>query len=234
MSTITVEYKDEKKEELKKEFEIIQNNITKWDNYSLSIKNWAITVWSAIMVFTVTQYYVLYNNGINLGALFSIPLLLPIPFWVFDGLAKYFQRISLIRSNAIQDYLNESIPDLSDDEKTNYDKTIEDFKNKKDVIMKENRTVDNCREEFINNFLIYDVVAAKSITEPFFIVKYYKKTGYLNCLLVRIVAFIYCVLSILTLVVIAIVTNYYWILCWVILYGNIIGLSWYYSNKFKL
>ena len=77
------------------------------------------------MVFTVTQYYVQYNIGINLGSLFWIPILLPIPFWFFDGLAKYFQRISQTRSNAIQDYLNETIPELNGDEKSKFDKKIQ-------------------------------------------------------------------------------------------------------------
>ena len=44
--------------------------------------------------------------NIDLLILFWIPILLPFPFWIFDGLFKHFQHTSVARSEAIQDFLN--------------------------------------------------------------------------------------------------------------------------------
>jgi len=100
-----------KREDLKEEFKIIQKNISRWDKYSLSIKNWAITVWFFMTIFIFTQYLSLESDQINLLPFFVIFFMIPIPFWGFDALFKKFQRISIARSNAIQDYLCEKLKD---------------------------------------------------------------------------------------------------------------------------
>lgn len=121
----------ENKQDLVEEFKLLEQKISNWDNYSLTVKNWAITVWSAVIVFIITQYYTQLADGIDLTHLFWIPLFLPIPFWVFDGLFKAFQRASIFRSLSIQDYLNETtLPELDEEEKKKIEELNEKIKKK--------------------------------------------------------------------------------------------------------
>ena len=92
---------------LLKEIEIIQNQINKFDEYSLIVKGWSITLWTALLFFTINQISVeikLSILGLSIGSLFL--------FWLIDTYFKFFQRISIARSCLISDYLNEETPDL--------------------------------------------------------------------------------------------------------------------------
>ena len=92
---------------LLKEIEIIQNQIKKFDEYSLIVKGWSITLWTALLFFTINQIsdaIKLSILGLSIGSLFL--------FWLIDTYFKFFQRISIARSCLISDYLNEETPDL--------------------------------------------------------------------------------------------------------------------------
>lgn len=218
---------DNKINDLKEEFKLIHESISKWDNYSLSIKNWAITVWSAIIVFIITQYYTQKASNIDLSNLFWIPIFLPIPFWFFDGLFKHFQRISVIRSQAIQDYLNnESLLDLDKKDEEKLKKMIEKFNEKS----QENEIIDSVKKKFKNDFPIYDPVGRISRNFPFFIVKYHKKLNIFACLIVRIVAFVYCILLFLNILIISIVINCFIILWYLFIPIAIAIISWTLSH----
>lgn len=228
---------DPKLNDLKEEFKIIEEKISNWDKNSLSIKNWAITVWSAIIVFISTQYYVLLANEIILPNLFLIPILLPLPFWLFDGLYKKFQRLSVIRSQAIQDYLNKEvipIPDLDGKELKRLSKRIEKLDNKSQSKQKiNNEVIKIIKKKFMNEFPIYDPMSRMSKKYDFFMVRYHKKTDIFTCMLVRIVAYIYCILLSLSFFIYAIVVDLI-ILLWIILPFAIILISWYLSQHEKI
>lgn len=92
--------------DLKVDYKFAREIISNYDKYSLTIKNWAITVWSLIIVFILTQYFS--QNITIIDLYYFIPILLVVifVFWYFDALFKHFQRFSLARSEAIEDYLN--------------------------------------------------------------------------------------------------------------------------------
>jgi len=175
-------------EDLKDEFKLIQESISKWDGYSLTIKNWAVTLWSITIIFILTQYYTLKTNSEKVISdsfyyLFLIPIGLIVAFWFFDAIFKKFQRFNVARSEAIQDYLNKAI---LQGELTNVEK-----------------------EEFQKNFPLYDPVGriSRKLAGDFYKKEYEDITSILHCLLVRIIAYFYCVLLALTFIVIAIVSN---------------------------
>lgn len=90
---------------LLKEIEVIYNQISKFDEYSLIVKGWAITLWTALFFYAITQN----NNNSEIGVLWlSIGILLG--FWLIDTYFKVFQRVFIARSNFISDYLNGQTP----------------------------------------------------------------------------------------------------------------------------
>lgn len=218
---------DSKLKDLKEEFKLIQKNISNWDNFSLSIKNWAITIWAAIIVFIGTQYYTQKADGIDLTILFWIPILLPLPFWFFDSLFKFFQRMSIIRGQAIEDYLNNSLLELDNKGNKRLEKRIEKF-NKKS---KEKTTINKESDKFKVNFPIYDPVSRVSKSFLFFDAKYNRKTNLFACFLVRIVTTVYCIILFLTILVIAIITGFYIISWFLFIPVIIVIVSWILSIK---
>lgn len=208
--------KNEKNNNLVDEFKLIQENIQKWDKYSLTIKNWAITTWAIVLIFIGTQYYELGVTHTNILYLFWIPIFVPIPFWIFDALLKRFQRCTIARSEAIQDFLNDSLQD------SNYSSikelnTLEKAKFK-DELLKQNKDIEK-KDEYIQNFIehfpIFDPMCRISQKYEFFKIKYLKKpinkyfnkNGFLACFFVRIISFIYCTLIILTVIIKTIIIN---------------------------
>lgn len=224
---MTTALPNNKLEDLKEEYKLIQTKISNWDNFSLSIKNWAMTIWAAIIVFIVTQYFTQKADSTELLMLFWIPLLIPFPFWIFDGLFKFFQRKSIIRSSAIEDYLNNSLLELDGQEIKRLEKKIEEF-NKNS---KEKTTIENETDKFKNNFPIYDLVSRVSIGYLFFDAKYNRKTNIFTCLLVRIVLTVYFIIIFLTILIIAIITNNNLIWWSLLIPFIIILISWILSNK---
>lgn len=216
-----------KLEDLKEEFKLIQKKISNWDNFSLSIKNWAITIWAAIIVFIGTQYYTQKTNSIDLAILFWIPILIPLPFWFFDGLFKFFQRLPIIRGQAIEDYLNNSLLELDNKGNKRLEKRIEKF-NKKS---KEKTTLEKESDKFKANFPIYDPISRISKTFLFFDAKYNQKTNIVACLVVRIVLTIYFIIVFLTILIIAIITSIYQISWFLFIPVIVIITSWILSIK---
>ena len=95
---------------LLKEIEVIHNQISKCDEYSLIVKGWAITLWTALLLFVISQN----PNEININVLcLSIGSLFM--FWIIDAYFKYFQRMSIARSSLISDYLNKKLPKNGND-----------------------------------------------------------------------------------------------------------------------
>lgn len=93
-----------------KEIEVVQNQISKCDEYSLIVKGWAITLWSALILFAISQNTTDLKISILWFSFFNL-----FPFWVIDAYFKYFQRTSIARSNLISDYLNNHIKEDSRD-----------------------------------------------------------------------------------------------------------------------
>ena len=165
-----------------------------------------------------------------LSNLFLIPLFLPLPFWFFDGLFKFFQRMSIIRGHSIEDYLNNSLLNLNKKEKERLATKIEKFNEKS----KEKTTIKKESDKIMERFLKYDPASRINKSFLFFDAKYNRKTGLLACLLVRIVAYIYCIMLILTLFTIAIITNFYIFLWYLFIpFGKIIT-SWILSHKGRI
>ena len=52
---------------LLKEIEVIHNQISKCDEYSLIVKGWAITLWTALLLFVISQN----PNEINRSLIYS-------------------------------------------------------------------------------------------------------------------------------------------------------------------
>ena len=104
---------------------------------------------------------------IDLSPLFWIPILLPFPFWLFDGLFKHFQRMSIIRGVAIADYLNNSLEKIDDKGKKRLEKKI-------GKINKESKktTFIHVFCKFKKEFPIYDPVSRVSKNFLFFKAKY--------------------------------------------------------------
>ncbi len=100
----------DQKEFLLKEIEVVQNQISKCDEYSLIVKGWAITLWSALILFAISQNTTDLKISILWFSFFNL-----FPFWVIDAYFKYFQRTSIARSNLISDYLNNHIKEDSQD-----------------------------------------------------------------------------------------------------------------------
>ncbi len=81
-----------------KELEIIREKITNYDNFSLIMKGWAITLWSTIIIWYL-------NNGNN--TILCISIIAIISFWFFDALHKFYQRGAAVRDKQIQKNLRD-------------------------------------------------------------------------------------------------------------------------------
>jgi hypothetical protein len=196
---------------LLKEIDLINRQIQQYDEHSLKIKNWAITVWSAAIFFVITQYYLLISSTPFIAELLLyFPLFIPIPFWGFDGLYKKFQRTFIARSEAIRDFLNKN--------DTKY----------------ELGTIGNNDEQDLYKFPIYDPVGRISRNTKYYREKYFKKTKFLRCLLVRIVSMVYFILISFTCLIIIIFTQNYYIFSILILSVILILVSFILGEKMKL
>lgn len=217
-----------KQNDLREEYKLIQKKISDWDHFSLSIKNWAITIWGVIIIFIGTQYYTQKNEGIDLSILFWIPILLPIPFWFLDGLFKFFQRMSIIRGLAIEDYLNNSLFMVNDKINKRFRKRLKKLNEKPT----KKTTIEKVVHDFDNNFPVYDPVGRVSKGFIFFDVKYNRRTNIFICLSVRMVFTIYFALIFLAILIIAIITRFCLIsLIFIFLIPSLIVVSWILSSK---
>jgi hypothetical protein len=82
---------------LTKEIEYIHSQIGHFDDLSLQIKGWAITIWAAIVGFGASQTTVLVVFA-------SIPAMMA--FWILDALFKQYQRRYMTRMGAIEMFLD--------------------------------------------------------------------------------------------------------------------------------
>ena len=200
----------EKREDLKKELEMNQEIIAKWDSLSLTIKNWAITIWSLILVFIFSQYYE--KNNIHIMNLFWISFFVLIIFWLFDALFKYFQTGTVMRTIAIKDYLNDDfIFKEGQEEGSNQDS--ED------------------KKEFYESFPIFDPIGTTSINYIYYIDNYYTYACFRKCVIRRMVTFLYLVLGSITFFALSFISsNLLWLigsgLCVIFLFA-----SWMYSIR---
>ncbi len=90
---------DHKFELLKLEIQILQDVIRNYETILFTIKGWAITLFSAVIFFTVQSTKPLYL----VFCAFSVLL-----FWVVDAVFKVTQRKLIERYNVIQGFLQSS------------------------------------------------------------------------------------------------------------------------------
>lgn len=89
-----------------------------------------MSIWAIIIVFLINQYFSQETNNSQKNDivfdlyLIFVPTSLLFAFWIFDGFFKNFQRYSIVRSQAIQDYLNHSLNELSNIEHTKFDEEM--------------------------------------------------------------------------------------------------------------
>ena len=81
---------------LLEEIEYIHQLLKHYDNLSFKLKGWAVTLWSGIVAFGA-------GTGIHVVVLASIPVSLT--FWLVDGYFKRYQRRSMVRMGAIEQFL---------------------------------------------------------------------------------------------------------------------------------
>lgn len=122
-----------------KEIDVLQSQIRSCDRYSLRIKGWAITIWTALIYLTLNSLFL--NYLISSIYISLLPSLILVVFWIMDGIIKHFQRVVAVRSTSIQDFINDHKPKECQK------------KNKKNK-NKENQYY----KEFMNNFAYYDPV----------------------------------------------------------------------------
>ncbi len=164
------------KEFLLKEIEVIQNQISKCDEYSLIVKGWAITLWTALFLFAISQI----TNDIKIiTLLFSIFSLFA--FWIIDAFFKYFQRMSIARSNLISDYLNKQIPE-----------------NSQDFIFRIYDPVGRISKELRNN---------QKRKNNYYWKNYIKRFRFLKSFIVRVVSILYCFLIGITFIIMNIIAQ---------------------------
>src|SRR3954466_7647051 len=77
--------------------EYIHKRIADFDDLSFKIKGWAITLWSGIVAFGVSE-------GLAIVVLASIPAM--ITFWIVDAYFKQYQRRSMMRMGVIESFLD--------------------------------------------------------------------------------------------------------------------------------
>jgi len=196
---------------LLKELDIINRQIQQYDDHSLKIKNWAITIWSAATFFSITQYFTIITMPLLIrDLLLYLPIFIAIPFWIFDALYKKFQRTFIARSEAIRDFLNNRRI-----EKKRKAKTSSHY----DV------------QAWFDNFPIYDPVGRSSRDTKYYKEIYFKKIDFLRCFLVRIVSMVYFILMALSsIITIVLVQNYYMVIVFIIIFILII-LSWILGER---
>jgi len=78
-----------------KDMETIQKRISDFDNHSLLIKGWGITLWSAILIYSLN----LMKTDIIIVGIFGLFV-----FWFFEALYKLFQRSFVVRSIELSNY----------------------------------------------------------------------------------------------------------------------------------
>jgi hypothetical protein len=79
------------------EIEIIQSKISSFDDLSFKIKGWAVTLWSAIIIWS-------YKNG---GSdLLLIAVIVILSFWFLDAYYKTIQIQFRTRMSSIEDFIN--------------------------------------------------------------------------------------------------------------------------------
>jgi hypothetical protein len=84
-----------------KEIDLLQQSIRTYYTMLMTIKSWAITVFSAFVIFAVKE-----KQPQNL-LLCALAVLL---FWVLDALFKSFQRAFIIRYNKVEHVLRKDLP----------------------------------------------------------------------------------------------------------------------------
>ena len=94
---MTITFFQTKYDILLKEWEYLENKILKFDSIVFSIRGWAVSVYSACLIFAAK------DNEPAIMILCIIPLLV---FWATDALQKAFQRKFITRKQTIEDYLN--------------------------------------------------------------------------------------------------------------------------------
>lgn len=88
---------DRKYDILMKEWGFIQDKVIKYDAIVFSIRGWAVSVWTACLIFAAK------DDEPLIMLLCVIPLLV---FWLVDSLNKSFQRKFIKRVNEIEEYLS--------------------------------------------------------------------------------------------------------------------------------
>jgi len=82
---------------LRDEIAKIQDKITTYDDLSFKIKGWAVTLWTGILGFAISQKSTFF-------LLAGVPLLGA--FWLLDAYFKSFQQRSMARMGYIENFLN--------------------------------------------------------------------------------------------------------------------------------
>ena len=96
------------------DFSEIQARIGMYDNHSLIIKGWAITLWSGLMYFIFKE---------SVHELFIIQIIMLLIFWSLDALYKFFQRRLALRYGELQKYFEGYSLDIENGElKITYNK----------------------------------------------------------------------------------------------------------------
>ena len=86
---------------LQKEIDEIQVKISDYDNTSFKIKGWAVTIWSGIVVWGISQK----SPVVSLISIIAIS-----GFWILDTYFKIYQNRSMYRMGRIEAFLNNRPP----------------------------------------------------------------------------------------------------------------------------
>ncbi len=89
------------------DFSTIQAQIGRYDNHSLIIKGWAITLWAGLIYFIVKD---------SVHELFIIQIIILLIFWSFDALFKFYQRRFALRYDELRKYFEGYNLDIVDGE----------------------------------------------------------------------------------------------------------------------
>jgi len=98
---------------LLKEIEIIQLKISTFDDLSFKIKGWAITLWSAIIIWG-------YKNS-NYDFLI-VAIIVVFSFWLVDAYFKTYQKRFRLRIRTIEDFINSNDTYKDNNLKSSFDK----------------------------------------------------------------------------------------------------------------
>lgn len=86
---------------LQKEIDEIQGKISDYDDTSFKIKGWAVTIWSGIVVWGISQ---------KSPEILFISIIAILGFWILDTYFKIYQRRSMFRMGKIELFLNNINP----------------------------------------------------------------------------------------------------------------------------